>query len=130
MFCAMLILMWTGDKYYYSKRILKEIANRYDDIYDGIQGNWNNDIYNPWSLAEFAADFTMAFNKIGRGKWSGELDDIPANYRREFGKLQSAVISDILHESDGHSDRAYMWMSSILNGKFIPGERFRYGKRY
>jgi hypothetical protein len=122
--------MWQNDKYYYSKHILKEIAYRYDAFYEGIEGNYNNDIVNPWSLAEFAADFTMAFNKIGRGKWSGEINDIPVNYRRMFGKLQSTVLSDILGENDGHSERAYMWMSSILNGKSIPGERFRYGKRY
>ena len=88
---------WKGDQYFYSKRTLRTIAENYP-LSDGLPTFWGQ-ITNPWALAEYKADFDMALNSIGRGRWVG-LDGLKFKDYRYYGMLQQIVIADIFGVSD------------------------------
>ena len=86
--------MWIGNNYFYTKRTLKAIAENYISIYEGLPLSLRSEVTNLWALAEYKADFDIALNSIGRGKWTGEIKRFK-DYRH-YGRLQQIVIADIL----------------------------------
>lgn len=86
--------MWVGDQFFYSKRLLKIIAENYCNIYEGLPLSSGVEVTNPWAIAEYKADFERALQSIGRGKWDGEVTEF--KHYRNYGKLQRIVIADIL----------------------------------
>ena len=119
---------WVDGKFFYTKAIIKAIAENYGTIYDGLPVSWRADTYNLWSLAEYRADFCNALNAIGRGRWHGELHK-PFNYYRKFGRLQRVIIAGLIGVDDETLDRAgfygipqlrgyaYYLMCKVLNEK-------------
>lgn len=117
--------MWVGNQFFYSKRLLKTIAESYANLYDGLP-TLRGQIINPWVIAEYKADFDIALSKLGRGHWDDNLKAF--KYYRHFGRLQQIVIADILGIDDyelahlGFYDItrlrgfAYYSMRTILNG--------------
>lgn len=91
--------MWINDTYEYSTHTLKVIANYYCKIYEGIPVLFKEDLINPWSLAEFKADFDLALNNVGRGSWNGKVNG-DFNKYRPFGVLQRLIIADIMGIDD------------------------------
>ena len=127
---------WDKDRlrYIYTKGALKGIAACYAEIYlIGFHRTTN-----PYSIAEYKADFDVALSYIGRGDWRG-LEDTNLKAYRYFGKAQQVVISDILGitDPDGSRDhklqpygfyqipqlrgKAYSWMVKFLNGIHTDG---------
>lgn len=92
--------MWNGDEYVYAKKTLKAIAEGYREIYEGLALSWRSEIVNEWSIAEFKADFDMALDSIGRGRWSGDIEGKEFRDYRHFGRLQRVVIADIFDIDD------------------------------
>ncbi len=84
------------EQYRYTSDALRMIARYYDRIYDGLPVNGLT--LNPWSLAEFKADFDLALRRIGRGHWTGNDGCASCDFRyyRSYGRLQRAIIADIL----------------------------------
>ena len=116
--------MWVDNVYFYSVRTLKVIAENYKAIYDGLPLYY--EVYNPFKLAEFKADFDRALSAIGRGKWTGINGSKISNYRG-FGKLQKVVIADIIGEYvTGNGGLAYRWMADFLNGVPFRGSQTRF----
>lgn len=126
--------MWQNEKYIYSSGLLQRIAWCYESIYDGIP-ILSSEITDPFSVAEFKADFDIALNAIGRGEWHGDIEDKEFGDFGGFGKLQRLVVADILRVSDNELEvrgfyqipqgrgRAYKWMANFLNG--LPyGDKF------
>ena len=119
--------MWIGDKYIYSKSLLKNIAENYLTIYDGLPVSWRADIYVLMRIAEYRADFIMSFNKLGQfhnkkpPHWDGELK--PFKYFKPFSRSQKIIIADILkietlpdyYNPEQLKSRAYTWMLKYLN---------------
>ncbi len=117
---------WRDGRFYYTKKVLKGIAENYFTIYDGLP-TLNREIMNPWGLAEFKADFDMALNGLGRGYWDGgpyyEFKEC-----RHFGHLQRIVIANLIGVGDDElvawgfydvprlRDYAYYLMCCFLNG--------------
>ena len=108
-------MSWIDGKYYYSVRVLKAIASNYAQIYEGISFNGHT-VVNPWSLAEYKADFDIALSAIGKGRWGG------IKSKGNFGRLQKVIIADILGIKD-YVNRvsqmrgyAYHLMADRLNG--------------
>ena len=74
------------------------------------------------------ADFDMALDKIGKGKWTGLIDDLKFSDYKRFGRLQWVVIAGIIGIEDYELEglgfyqipqlrgRAYKWMVNCLNG--------------
>jgi len=67
----MITMAWVGDNYFYSIRILKEIAKCYYTIYQGLEfkdkRGWLIRIErHPLRLAEYRADFGIALRSIGK----------------------------------------------------------------
>jgi len=73
--------MWKGDEYYYGVGTLRTIANNYDNIYQGISflripikkcelllddDIAENLVTDPWAIAEYKADFDMAWDALPR----------------------------------------------------------------
>ncbi len=87
--------MWKENKYYYSRRTLQTIAKYYCNIYDGLPVLFGEDLTNPLGLAEFKADFDMALDGIGRGRWTGNINGDFKTYRN-YGILQRLIIADIM----------------------------------
>ncbi len=86
---------WKDNQYFYSVGTLKDIAACYSQ--EGIEFH-RHKIYrytdlDPWSIAEFKADFDRALDAIGRGHWIGEIMDY--KYYRNFSKYQRLIIADI-----------------------------------
>ena len=116
--------MWVDDVYFYSVKTLKVIAENYKTIYDGLPLYY--EVYNPFKLAEFKADFDRALSAIGRGKWTGIKGSKISNYRG-FGRLQKVVIADIIGEYvTGNGGLAYRWMANYLNGVPFRGSQTRF----
>jgi len=116
--------MWVDDVYFYSVKTLKVIAENYKTIYDGLPLYY--EVYNPFKLAEFKADFDRALSAIGRGKWTGIKGSKISNYRG-FGRLQKVVIADIIGEYvTGNGGLAYRWMADFLNGVPFRGSQTRF----
>lgn len=106
--------MWVDKEFFYTKRLLRSIAENYHSIYQGFRVSLSRDETNPWRIAEYKADFDMALNSIGRGHWDGELKDI-----RYFGQLQRVIIFDITQEGIDNprlKSYAYFLMCKFLNG--------------
>jgi hypothetical protein len=129
---------WINEtEFYYSSKLLRQIAESYHHIYEGIViKSWNETIdgqtigcerciSNPWEIAECKADFDKALSAIGRGKWQGIASEKLSNYKG-FGRLQRIVIADIVgiddYELKGFYDiprlrgYAYSQMARFLNG--------------
>ena len=114
--------------YFYSVGTLKDIAACYSQ--EGIEFH-RHKIYrytdlDPWSVAEYRADFDRALNGIGRGHWDGTIHEF--KFYRHFGRLQQIIIADIVGITDNEltglgfyqipqlRGRAYKWMANYLNG--------------
>ena len=101
-------------------------------LYEGLSFRAGNTITDWRSLAEYKADFDMALDAVGFGKWRG-IDVVEFKYYRHFGKYQRAVIADILEVSDKELTRlgfydifklkhiAYSKMCRYLNEGVING---------
>ncbi len=112
-------MTWQGDNYRYGQKELRTIAELYKDIaVDSAIG-----------VIEKKADFDNALNSLGKGHWTGWLEDIqPFRYYRGFSRLQRVIIADILGMTDyelrwmgfnavGYlRARAYYRMQKFLNG--------------
>jgi hypothetical protein len=111
--------MWHDDIYYYSRGMLKAIAQNYERLYtDGHHKEL-------FAIAEAKADFDRALDTIGRGEWRGIQGKF--SYYRPFGRRQRIIIASILDISDrqlkvwGFPDpktlrsRAYQDMLAVLN---------------
>jgi len=130
--------MWQGDKYYYTAGMLRRIASSYDKIYDGISGIIGDDITDEFSIAEYKADFDMALNAIGKGRWTSNIDEVEFNDYKGFGKLQLVVIADIYNIPDNELEArgfynisqmkgtAYHLMADRLNGVPHHGTRTQF----
>ena len=118
---------WKEDRYFYSIRVLRTIAEYYAQLYiNGIELR-NDNITNSIVLAEFKADFDVSLDAMGRGRWRGIKSSEFKDYRH-FSRKQQIVISDILGLSDrelmsyGFYDiiklrmTAYSKMKAYLNG--------------
>ncbi len=128
------------NQYIYSGRVLKDIAANYVHLYEGIEFNRNGFYHhtdvNPWSIAEYKADFDLALNSIGRGYWIGEIKEFKDYYK--FSKLQRIVIADIIGEEDRELERmgfyrmpqmkgyAYHLMADRLNGELHHGTKTQF----
>jgi len=60
---------WQDDTYFYTYSTLEQIAECYRNVYEGIEFYSRNGLYyglerNPLSLAEYKADFDMAWGKL------------------------------------------------------------------
>jgi hypothetical protein len=100
-FAFFIAMVWINDVYYYSKSILKAIARHYSSLYEDGLLIANHHINYLHSVAEYKADFDMALNAIGRGKWNGSLHPNFGHYRY-YGRLQQIIIADILGLLDYH----------------------------
>ena len=89
---------WRGNQFFYSKRLLKTIAENYCSIYEGLPLSSGEEVTNPWLIAEYKADFERALQSIGRGKWDGNLTEF--KHYRNYGRLQRIIIADILGIGD------------------------------
>ena len=92
-------MTWFNDVYYYSKGVLKAIAEQYSSIYEDGLLLANHHINYLHIVAEFKADFDMALDAIGRGKWNGSLNPNFGHYRY-YGRLQQIIIAKILGLTD------------------------------
>jgi hypothetical protein len=99
---------WINEtEFYYSSKLLRQIAESYHHIYQGIViKSWNETIdgqtvgcerriSNPWEIAECKADFDQALNSLGKGEWLKITGTQLSNYK-SFGRLQKIIIADIL----------------------------------
>lgn len=114
--------MWQDNEYVYSKGMLKRIAYSYQHIYQGI-GGLNNDIVDWRSIAEYKADFDRALNGIGRGHWTGNIDELTFRDFKSFGRLQRIVIADIYGIADGELEQDGLYriqnLRSIAYGRML-----------
>ena len=104
-----------GDEFFYSRHILKTVAENYTQLYDGLSFKEGHITTDPWSLAEYKADFDMALRGIGRGNWVGEIIE-EFKYYRNFGRLQRIIIADILGVGDSELVRVHFWDIPRLRG--------------
>ena len=91
---------WRDDKFYYSIKVLKTIAENYTSLYEGLEFRSGHLIVNPWSLAEFKADFDVALLSIGKGRWTGNITRHKFKDYHYSGRLQRIIIADIFGISD------------------------------
>jgi len=130
--------MWQGDEYVYSKGELKAIATNYEEItmsayYTKQEFEGGGVSYNP--ILDYKVDFDTALNAIGRGRWTGDIEDKFFSDFRHFGRLQIVVISDIYGVIDYELEEngfyqvprlkgyAYSQMARYLNGLPLWGAR-------
>jgi len=133
---------WISEsEYRYTAHELEAIAEFYAAIYKGLDlSYYGNDslssrpeagmaryVNNPWSIADYKADFDMALSAIGREKWRG-LNSLRFKDYRRYGRLQQLVIAAILgvddkvlrqarfYEISRLRATAYTWMANYLNG--------------
>jgi len=102
--------MWKDDEYIYTNNVLEGIAKSYKHIYSCIEIETKEIvvktekkvavIYNPWSIAEYKADFDMALNSIGKGRWTGDIEGKEFRDYKRFGRLQVIVVADIYGGDD------------------------------
>ncbi len=57
---------WEYGKFYYTTALLRSIAENYATIYEGFPLSWDTEETNPWSIAEYKADFDMALKGVGK----------------------------------------------------------------
>jgi len=120
-------MVWRDDKFYYSTRILKVIAENYTSLYDGLEFRSGQLISNPWALAEYKADFDVALQTIGQGNWTSNLGKFKDYHY--FDRLQQIIIADIFGITDYELEGlgfysiprlrgyAYFQMVKVLNGE-------------
>jgi len=125
----------------YSKWLLERIAESYHHIYDrivlyeysiildGYQVGRERCVKGIYSLIEYKADFDSALNSIGKGNWTGGMDDITNCGFKPFGRLQQVVIAQIYGVDNWELEQrgfyripqvrgyAYHLMADRLNGK-------------
>ena len=75
--------MWKGDEYYYSVGTLRTIANNYDTVYDGLTFVFHT-VTNPWEIAEYRADFDVAWKALPQKMWTIVKYDIQGLSDREL----------------------------------------------
>ena len=107
---------WQGETYYYSVKILRVIAENYTSIYDGLELRPGHLITNPWALAEFRADFDVALQSIGKGKWTGNIDGRKFKDYHYYGRLQRIVIADIFGVTDSELEGLGFYSIPRLRG--------------
>jgi len=56
--------MWKNDEYYYGVGTLRTIAYHYESIYEGIGFILGATVTDQWSIAEYVADFDMAWKSL------------------------------------------------------------------
>ena len=105
---------WNGNEYFYSKHTLRTIAANYLNIYEGLPLSLNEEVVNPWALAEYKADFDMALRNIGRGRWIGEKGEFKSF--RHYGRLQQIIIADIMGIDDYELEDLGFYDISRLKG--------------
>jgi len=108
------------DKYYYSIGTLRDICASYSHIYQGIEF-YRNGFYrytdtDPWSIAEYKADFDIALQNIGKGKWAGEIEGRKFRDFRYFGRLQQIIIAIIMGVNDCELEGLGFYGISRLRG--------------
>ena len=125
---------WIKDEFIYTKGILKAIAENYSDIYSGLPLSWKTEVYNPWLIAEYKADFDRALSALGKGHWNNNHSSEFKNYKH-FGRLQQIIIADIIGIKDDELEGlgfynllslrryAYWLMIQYLN---TGGNRYKY----
>ena len=96
----------TRDEFRYYKKVLMAIAQCYDHFYSGLDLNGILLSY-AFSLAEYKADFDRALDNLGRGHWTGHIDDMQFKQYNKFGKLQRIVIADIYGIDDTELERLH-----------------------
>ena len=96
---------WEGGQYRYTKGLLMAIARNYSMMSEGLELRASQLITNPWSLAEYKADFDMALQSIGRGRWTGAISSHEFRDYRSFGRLQRLIIAEILGINDYELER-------------------------
>lgn len=107
-------------EYRYHPRLLEKLADNYCNYFEDI--TFNN--------VSSKIDFDMALDAIGKGHWTGKLDEIVKfGQFRGFGRMQQVVIADIVGIKDWELERlgfynidwlrrsAYRKMADHLNGK-------------
>ena len=102
-------MAWVNNTYFYRIGTLKAIAFGYECLYSDAH------IANLYSVAEFKADFDMALDAIGRGKWRS-LTSFNFKAYRYFGKQQRIIIADILNISDRELQSSGFYEVSKLRG--------------
>ena len=118
---------WVNDKFLYSSKLLQVIAKNYLSLYAGLpRPLGKEEIMNCWDLAEFKADFEMALNAIGGGKWHDGITALTEC--RNFSYTQLVVVADMLGidklpigavypgDIDKITKIAYAGMRRFLNG--------------
>ena len=60
-------MAWVNDRFFYSIRLLRSIAESYENIYDGLEVGLYVET-NGFRLAEYRADFDIARRQLGRRK--------------------------------------------------------------
>lgn len=121
-------MVWREDEYFYSVGVLKAIASWYDIISEVLMiGDYQ--ITNKLGIALYKADFDMALNEIGRGKWDGRIDNKDFRDFKYFGRLQQIILADLYEITDGELEArgfydiprlrgiAYSRMVESLNNK-------------
>ncbi len=106
---------WVGDKFIYTVKLLKAIAEQYDQIYEGFSFKGHT-IMNPLSIIEYKSDFDMALKGIGKGSWTGHIDGLTFNDFKYYGRLQQIVIGDIYGISDYELMGLGFWNVSQMRG--------------
>ena len=90
---------WINDEYYYTRGILDAIVEWYCLLYDRQMKIGTYQITHLLTLVEFKADFDIALDSIGRGKWRGLTSHNFNNYG-QFGRMQRVIIASILGITD------------------------------
>lgn len=129
--------MWQNDKYSYTPSILEKIARHYESIYDGIpilcfgdkSYSYEIKVLEYYQIAEYKADFDIALDTLGKGKWPVDIDRHDfGDFRRGYGRRQQTVIANIYGEPDRTLEQwglydishlknlAYNRMAAYLNG--------------
>lgn len=109
-------MAWKDDTFYYSVKVLKTIAENYTSLYEGLEFRSGQLIVNPWALAEYKADFDMAMQSIGHGKWTGNLDTHKFKDYHYYSRLQQIVIADIFGIKDWELESLGFYSIPSLRG--------------
>ena len=131
---------------WYTKKNIEDIIVNYEFIYDlaecAIEQNLDShgrsfSSYNPWPWIEGKIDFDIALDKLGKGKWIGDIRGRDFFDFKKFGVLQRIIIAQIydiddytlmhigFYEIPRLRAIAYSFIYNLMNGRSI-GERGRF----
>lgn len=96
--------MWRDGQFFYTKRLLKSIAQNYEVYAD--RPIYKMSEYR-MSLLDHKADFDNALSSIGCGRWKGEI--APLKVYKYFGRAQQVVIAIILEIPDYELEAQGFW---------------------